>query len=99
MLDTYAGISLMSSPHPSYPPLEMSVFGIKVITNNYSNKDLSSFNSNITSVASASPSVIAAKLNEICDGYSKEVEIKNENPDYIENTHVFDFISDIIKEL
>jgi len=99
MLDTYAGISLMSSPHPSYPPLEMSVFGIKVITNNYSNKDLSSFNSNITSVASASPSVIAAKLNEICDGYSKEVEIKNENPDYIENIHVFDFISDIIKEL
>lgn len=99
MLDTYAGISLMSSPHPSYPPLEMSVFGIKVITNNYSNKDLSSFNSNITSVASASPSVIAAKLNEICDGYSKEVKIKNENPDYIENTHVFDFISDIIKEL
>lgn len=99
MLDTYAGISLMSSPHPSYPPLEMSVFGIKVITNNYSNKNLSSFNSNITSVASASPSVIAAKLNEICDGYSKEVEIKNENPDYIENTHVFDFISDIIKEL
>ncbi len=99
MLDTYAGISLMSSPHPSYPPLEMSVFGIKVITNNYSNKDLSSFNSNITSVASASPSVIAAKLNEICDGYSKEVEIKNENPDYIENTHVFDLISDIIKEL
>ena len=99
MLDTYAGISLMSSPHPSYPPLEMSVFGIKVITNNYSNKDLSSFNSNITSVASASPSVIAAKLNEICDGYSKEVEIKNENPDYIENTHIFDFISDIIKEL
>lgn len=99
MLDTYAGISLMSSPHPSYPPLEMSVFGIKVITNNYSNKDLSSFNSNITSVASASPSVIAAKLNEICDGYSKEVEIKNENSDYIENTHVFDFISDIIKEL
>lgn len=99
MLETYAGISLMSSPHPSYPPLEMSVFGIKVITNNYSNKDLSSFNSNITSVASASPSVIAAKLNEICDGYSKEVEIKNENPDYIENTHVFDFISDIIKEL
>ena len=77
----------------------MSVFGIKVITNNYSNKDLSSFNSNITSVASASPSVIAAKLNEICDGYSKEVEIKNENPDYIENTHIFDFISDIIKEL
>lgn len=50
-------------------------------------------------MASASPSVIAAKLNEICDGYSKEVEIKNENPDYIENTHVFDFISDIIKEL
>lgn len=99
MLDTYAGISLMSSPHPSYPPLEMSVFGVKVITNNYSNKDLSSFNSNITSVASAGPSVIASKLTEICDAYKAEVEVKNEDPDYIENTHVFDFISDIIKEL
>lgn len=99
MLDTYAGISLMSSPHPSYPPLEMSAFGVKVITNNYSNKDLSLFSSNITSVESAAPSDIASKLTEICDGYTKNVEIKIENPDYVNNTHIFDFISDMLKEL
>jgi len=29
------GISLMLSPHPSYPPLEMSNMGLKVITNDY----------------------------------------------------------------
>lgn len=99
MLDTFAGISLMSSPHPSYPPLEMSVFGIKVITNNYANKDLSDFNSSMISVKSAGPSVIANELKNLCDKYSEKVEIKNENPEYIENSHVFDFINDIIKNL
>ena len=36
--ESYAGVSLMVSPHPSYPPLEMSVFDVKVVTNGYRNK-------------------------------------------------------------
>ncbi len=99
MLNTFAGISLMSSPHPSYPPLEMSVFGVNVITNKYANKDLANFNSNICSVSSASPSVISDELYKICSAYTEEIELKNETPDYIENEHVFDFIKDIMKEL
>ncbi len=46
-LDRYAdhlsrasvGISLMISPHPSYPPLEMAEAGLKVVTNAFAAKD------------------------------------------------------------
>jgi hypothetical protein len=34
------GVSLMVSPHPSYPPLEMAQAGLTTITNAYSGKDL-----------------------------------------------------------
>ena len=35
------GLSLMLSPHPSYPPLEMAAYGMVVVTNRYGTKDLS----------------------------------------------------------
>ncbi len=35
------GISLMISPHPSYPPLEMAMAGLLTITNRFEEKDLS----------------------------------------------------------
>jgi hypothetical protein len=46
-LDRYAdhlsrasvGVSLMISPHPSYPPLEMAEAGLKVVTNSFGAKD------------------------------------------------------------
>jgi hypothetical protein len=31
--DAAIGLSLMVSPHPSYPPLEMAEFSVRVITN------------------------------------------------------------------
>lgn len=96
MLNTYAGISLMSSPHPSYPPLEMSVFGVKVITNTYANKDLSDFNENMISLSNISPNNIAVNLNKICNEYSNEMELKITNNDYINNDNIFDFVNDII---
>ena len=34
------GISLMVSPHPSYPPLEMAHLGMLVLTNGFGAKDL-----------------------------------------------------------
>ena len=47
-LDDYAdilnrsaiGVSLMISPHPSYPPLEMANAGCLTITNGYEGKDM-----------------------------------------------------------
>lgn len=81
MLHSYAGISLMMSPHPSYPPLEMSTFGVKTITNTFANKDLVGFNSNIISLKDATPENIAKKLTEICEKYNplkSEIDI-NQN--------------------
>jgi len=48
--DAHIGISLMESPHPSYPPLEMACFGLYTITNKFLNKDLSKYHRLIDSV-------------------------------------------------
>src|SRR5690606_30111304 len=47
LCESAVGVSLMCSPHPSYPPLEMAHFGMKVITNRFANKDLASHHGNI----------------------------------------------------
>lgn len=99
MMETYAGISLMSSPHPSYPPLEMSEFGVKVITNTYANKNLSTFNDNIISVQNVSPDNIAEQLKEICLQFNSEYVINILNPEYVTNEHVFSFIENIIEDV
>ncbi len=97
--ESYAGISLMASPHPSYPPLEMSVFGVKVITNTFANKDLKNFNENIVSIDSVSPDLTAQKLNEICQLYQPEISLKRTNPEYCENPNPFSFMEEIKKIL
>ena len=60
------GMSLMSSPHPSYPPLEMAHFGVLTITNRYANKDLSSSHDNIISLDDIRPETIAKALALAC---------------------------------
>jgi GT2 family glycosyltransferase len=49
------GVSLMLSPHPSYPPLEMAASGALCVTNCYGSKDLSQYHSNIIS---CEPSIV-----------------------------------------
>ena len=95
MLDTYAGISLMVSPHPSYPPLEMANFGIKTITNCYENKDLSVFSKNIISLSACAPSNLAEVLCELCNQYKEYCELEMDN-DYVRGNDQF---GDIISEL
>jgi hypothetical protein len=43
------GISLMLSPHPSYPPLEMASSGLVTVTNRFANKNLESLSGNFVS--------------------------------------------------
>ncbi len=53
MRETDVLLSLMMSPHPSYPPLEMALCGRSVITNTYFNKSaerLAEFSPNIIGV-------------------------------------------------
>ena len=78
MLESKIGISLMVSPHPSYPPLEMSTFGMKVITNTYANKDLRDFNENIISLDNCSAMNIAKQLSKLCnDDCEAQIELNN----------------------
>lgn len=72
-LDTAAiGISLMISPHPSYPPLEMAAFGMRVITNGYGHKDLSKLHTGIVSVPVPEPENIARELGQLCDAFEND---------------------------
>lgn len=64
--ETAVGMSLMSSPHPSYPPLEMAHFGVVTITNRYANKDLSSSHDNIISLDNIRAETIAEALALAC---------------------------------
>ena len=86
MLNAYAGISLMVSPHPSYPPLEMSTFGVRTINNQFENKDLSSFNDNIISIKSCSPDLIVSELTRICDEYDTFDNKMSLNKAYLEDS-------------
>lgn len=67
MLESRIGISLMVSPHPSYPPLEMAMFGMKVITNSFANKDMTQYSDNIVSVEECSATNLAKYLKNICN--------------------------------
>ncbi len=66
LLSCSAGVSLMASPHPSYPPLEMAHFGLRTVTNGYFAKDLTAFHPNILSLRSIAETELAATLAEAC---------------------------------
>ena len=63
------GLSLMVSPHPSYPPLEMAAFGMGVVTNRYDNKRLDETMANVVSLESMTPESISAALTAQVDAY------------------------------
>ena len=47
----HLGVSLMASPHPSYPPLEMAARGLVVVTNRWGPKDLATVSDRLVSCA------------------------------------------------
>ena len=97
LLESYAGVSLMVSPHPSYPPLEMAAFGVKVITNCYGNKDLRDFSANVTSLKVASEQSISEALEEICCNYSG-TGIITANEAYLSGGDQFENVSAAVAE-
>lgn len=54
------GLSLMYSPHPSHPPLEMAAAGVRVVTNHFGPKDLSRLSPAIQSVPATAPDLARA---------------------------------------
>lgn len=49
LLGTDIGLSLMYSPHPSHPPLEMAASGVRVVSNSFGPKNLSEISAAILS--------------------------------------------------
>ena len=72
--DAAVGVSLMASPHPSYPPLEMANLGLLVVTNRFGPKDLATWHPNITSADDLSPASVAAALDGACRRFEADPE-------------------------
>lgn len=66
------GLSLMASPHPSYPPLEMAHFGALTITNGFGTKDLSTWHENIRSIDAADPYRLSEALSIACADFEAD---------------------------
>lgn len=80
------GVSLMYSPHPSYPPLEMASSGAIVLTNKFPNRDISELSKNIVTFDIDLESGIEALMN--CIELSKDFSsrILNSNFEYRERS-------------
>ena len=68
------GISLMLSPHPSYPPLEMAYAGLLTITNSYGDKDLSSWHDNVYSISRIVPEELARAIERCVSAFDSDQE-------------------------
>lgn len=68
---TAVGLSLMVSPHPSYPPLEMAAFGARVVTNRFANKDLSRVSPSLVAAQPPNPEGFAKALLALTRGFDE----------------------------
>lgn len=88
--ETAVGLSLMVSPHPSYPPLEMAHFGALVVTNGYTDKDLSRAHDNIVNLPGLRPEAIAATVEAAMAHFEADpaagVRGQSHMPDYVSGT-------------
>lgn len=99
LLDAAAGLSLMVSPHPSYPPLEMAEFGVRVVTNNFANKNLSTFSDNITGLDDTTPEALAAALQAACEAHERGDAVPDARPVFIGTENEFPFIADLAAQI
>ena len=101
LLDASVGLSLMVSPHPSYPPLEMAEFGVRVVTNNFAEKDLSTRSPFITGVKVATPENLALALIKNCELFETgNAELGKMPPRaFLGNETEFQFIEEITAQV
>src|SRR5262249_17920914 len=69
------GLSLMVSPHPSYPPLEMAAAGMLVLANTHEDKDLSQLHDNVVSWRSARISDAVDQLDALCRTFDQDNDV------------------------
>lgn len=93
------GMSMMVSPHPSYPPLEMAQLGLLVLTNRYGHKDLSAWHTNITSLGAPSVDSVAGDLAELCQRFESDPTVGDRGrllrEDYLDDGPQFPFADEL----
>jgi hypothetical protein len=96
------GISLMISPHPSYPPMEMAMFGVGVISSKFAGKDLSEWHENVHSI-DLSVDALVDVLTDICDRFSTDracfLDKKLHKKEYLDTDGQFQFVKDLVFSL
>jgi hypothetical protein len=99
---TALGLSLMASPHPSYPPLEMAHFGVLAITNRYANKDLSRAHDNIVSIDDIDAETIADALAAAAQRFERAPDAgwaaQSHTPSFLADD-TFDWVDDLVAAL
>jgi O-antigen biosynthesis protein len=97
------GISLMVSPHPSYPPLEMAHMGLLTLTNRFGAKDLAKWHTNISSLDETSAGGIASRLSELCRQIEVDPSIGSRGvpgrPEYLSSEPSFPFAGEVAEAL
>jgi hypothetical protein len=97
------GISLMISPHPSYPPLEMANLGMLVLTNRFGPKDLATWHSNIRTTDDISAEGLAAALEAMCLALEQDPDLglrgRALRPEFLSETPAFPFASRLATDL
>jgi hypothetical protein len=102
LLTTPVGLSLMASPHPSYPPLEMAHFGVRTITNTFENKNLASAHENIISIGDIRPETIAEALAAACKDFELAPEAgwrRRSNMPAFTEEGPFPFLDELVRDL
>lgn len=99
------GVSLMVSPHPSYPPLEMAAFGTRVVTNRWANKDLSQWSPLIDSIDPLDPDTLGAalvaqrtawdRLPAPADGWPIPIDSIQVPGSFLDSTTPFPFVDEL----
>jgi len=97
------GVSLMISPHPSYPPLEMSHLGLLVLTNRYDEKDLSKAHPNIASLETVSVAGFSDALAALCRRFEADPaagdHARTHVPEFLDIGPQFPFARDVAAQL
>lgn len=72
------GLSLMSTPHPSYPPLDLAASGAVVVTNIFGNKqDLSGYCANLICAPADTESLIQALAKAVTLAKNRDLRKRN----------------------
>ena len=88
------GVSIMISPHPSYPPLEMAEAGLRTVTNSFDGKDLSRRFDNIISFDRCDPAALADAIETAVADMEPHISMitgrRRPKAQLLESAHRFD---------